>query len=108
MRVTKPLSRSLFVRSQAKILRMKRTMNGTGTRLPSTEARIAVQMFSPRTTPNGIAPRSSTTGTIATRNVSKMSFMGMTPPPCRNGLILRFITVLSPCGASFSAAARMR
>lgn len=56
-------------------------MNGTGTRLPSTEAMIAVQRFNPRTTPNGIAPRSSTTGTIATRNVSKMSFMGMTPSP---------------------------
>ena len=43
MRVTKPLSRSLFVRSQAKILRMKSTMNGTGTRLPRMDTAMAMR-----------------------------------------------------------------
>ena len=40
---TKPLSRSLFVRSQAKILRMKSTMNGTGTRLPRMDTAMAMR-----------------------------------------------------------------
>ena len=43
MRVTKPLSRSLFVRSQAKILRMKSTMNGTGKRLPRMDTAMAMR-----------------------------------------------------------------
>ena len=43
MRVTKALSRSLFVRSHAKILRMKSTMNGTGTRLPTTDTAMAAR-----------------------------------------------------------------
>ena len=43
MRVTKALSRSLFVRSHAKILRIKSTMNGTGTRLPTMDTAMAAR-----------------------------------------------------------------
>ena len=68
-RVTRLSSQRLFVRSQAKIFLMNTMINGTGTRFPMIATGIAHQKGRPCATAIGIAPRSSTTGTMEIRNV---------------------------------------
>ena len=68
-RVTRLSSQRLFVRSQAKIFLMNMMINGTGTRFPMIATGIAHQKGRPCATAIGIAPRSSTTGTMEIRNV---------------------------------------
>ena len=70
--VTISSSRRCFRRSQVKIWRMNKIMNGTGTRLPAMAAHMDVLSRSPRATPSGMAKRSSSTGIMAEKNVSSI------------------------------------
>ena len=79
LRCARRSSQSIFgptqldLRSQSKIRRSKRMRKGIGTRLPRMAAAAAAAGGRPAAIPAGIAPRSSSTGTMAMRNVMRSS-----------------------------------
>ena len=77
-RETARSSQPAFVLSHRKILRMKMTIKGTGTKLPRMQTRMVGRRGRPSPTPMGIAPRSSMTGIMEARN-TKMYFPTRVP-----------------------------
>lgn len=67
--LTMRASLSLLLCIHLKILRINSIMKGIGTRLPITDTIKASGIGSPAITPAGIAARSSSTGTMAIKNV---------------------------------------
>ncbi len=65
---------SFVFRSHPKIRRISSKMKGTGTMFPAMAATQAAAGGSPAATPTGMAPRSSSTGTMAVRKVSSNSW----------------------------------